>query len=119
MYLENYCKKIYVSSTSLMENNCDAVSCKCKTFDDVVKISLNDRDHKSFIILDGGDTERSIYTVKSHNIALNKSILIKGDPNSKFYPVIKSLGRVNQGNYLFIVNKDNINIIFSQCRWIM
>ena len=93
-----------------MKNNCGAVSRKCKAFDDAVKISLNDRDHKSFIILDGGDTERNIYSVISHNIVLNKSILIKGDPNSKFYPVIKSLGRVNQGNYLFIANEDNINI---------
>ena len=93
-----------------MKNYCGAISRKCKTFDDAVRASLNDSDFTSLIILDGGDTERNIYSVMSHNIEYSKSLLIKGDPNSKFYPVIKSPGRVIQDNYLFFINKDNVNI---------
>ena len=93
-----------------MKNNCGAFSRKCKTFDDAVKVSLNDDDQTNIIILDGGNTERTIYTVRSHNITYSKNLLIKGDPRSKFYPVLKSLGGVSQENYLFFINDDNINI---------
>ena len=99
-----------MSPTSVAKNNCGAISSKCKTFDDAVKVSLNDSDHTSVIILDGGNTRRNIYNVMSHNIDFSKSLLINGDPSSKFYPVIKSLGGVSQNNYLFFINADNINI---------
>ena len=110
MYLECHCKKIYVSPTSNVKSNCGAFSHKCKTFDDAVKVSLNDDDQTNVIILDGGTIERIIYSVRSHNIVYSKNLLIKGDPNSKFYPVLKNLGGVSQDNYLFFINKDNINI---------
>ena len=108
--LEYYCKKIYVSPTSNAKNNCGAISRKCKTFDDAIKASMNDSDYTSLIILDGGDTERNIYNVMSHNIEYSKSLLVKGDPNSKFYPVIKSLAGDSQDNYIFFINADNANI---------
>ena len=110
MYLEYYCKKIYVSPTSEEKNNCGTISRKCKTLDDAVKVSLNDSDHTSVIILDGGETERNVYSVMSHNIEFSKSLLINGDPSSKSYPVIKSLGGISQNNYLFNINADDINI---------
>ena len=108
-YLECYCKEIYVSPTSNAKDNCGAFSRKCKTFDDAVKVSLNDDDETNVIILDGGNTERTIYTVRSHNIPYNKNLLITGDQNSKFYPVIESLG-INKDDYLFFTNGGNINL---------
>ena len=99
-----------MSTTSNVKNNCGTFSRKCKTFDDAVKVSLNDNDQTNVIILDGGNTERTIYSVKSHNISYSKNLLIKGDSNSKFYPVLKSFGGVSQDNYLFFINGDNINI---------
>ena len=110
MYLEYYCKKIYVSPTSNAKKNCGDISRKCKTFSDAVQVSLNDPDHTSLIILDGGNTERNIYSVLSHNIKFSKSLLINGDPSSKFYPVIKSCGGVSKNSYLFFINADNISI---------
>ena len=109
-YLECYCKKIYVSPTSNVKNNCGVFSRKCKTFDDAVKVSLNNDDHANVIILDGGNTERTIYSVRSHNITYSKNLLITRDQNSKFYPVIGSLGGISKENYLFFINGSNINI---------
>ena len=64
LYLECYCKKIYVSPTSNVKNNCGAFSRKCKTFEDAVTITLRDEDQTNIIILDGGNTERTIYNVR-------------------------------------------------------
>ena len=99
-----------MSPTSNVKSNCGAFSRKCKTFDDVVKVSINNDDQANIIILDGGNTERTIYSVRSHNITYSKNLLIKGDSNSKLYPAIKSLGGFSQDNYLFFINQDNINI---------
>ena len=99
-----------MSPTSNVKNNCGAISRKCRTFDDAVKVGLNDGDHTSVIILDGGDTERNIYSVMSHNIAHSKSLLINGDPNSKFHPVITSLDSISNDHHLFLISGDNINI---------
>ena len=113
MYLECYCKKIYASPTSNVRNNCGDFSRKCKTLDDAVNVSLNDDDQTSVIILDGGDTERTIYSMRLHKIAYSKNLLIKGDPNSKFYPVIESLVSTSKDDYLFFINGSNINLSLS------
>ena len=99
-----------MSPTSNVKNNCGAISRKCKTFYDAIKVSLDDHDQSSHIILDGGDTEKNIYNVTLRNIVYNKSILIKGDPNSKFSPVIKNFGGASQDNFLFAIHGNNTNI---------
>ena len=83
-----------MSPTSVAKNNCGTISGKCKTFDDAIKVSLDDHDQSNLIVLDGGETEKNIYNVRSRNIVYNKSLLIKGDSNSKFFPVIKNIGVV-------------------------
>ena len=98
-----------MSPTSNVKNNCGVSSRKCKTFDDAVKVSLNDDDQTSVIILDGGTTERTIYRVRSYNITYNKNLLIKGDQNSKFYPVIETFGGISKDYYLFFIDGGNIN----------
>ena len=96
-----------VSPTSNAKNNFVAFLRKCKTFDDAVKVSLNDDDQTNVIILDGGNTERTIYTARLHNIAYSKNLLIKRDPNSKFYPVSESLVGIRKDDYLFFINGSN------------
>ena len=99
-----------MSPTSEAKNNCGTIYRKCKTFDDAIKVSLDDHDQSNLIILDGGETEKNMYNVRLRNIVYNKSLLIKGDSNSKFFPVIKNIGVVSQDDFLFVTYGHDINI---------
>ena len=99
-----------MSPTSEAKNNCGTISRKCKTFDDAIKVSLDDHDQSNLIVLDGGETEKNIYNVRLRNIVYNKSLLIKGDSNSNFFPVIKNIGVVSQDDFLFVTYGHDINI---------
>lgn len=93
---------------------CDGQLCaeyqKCKTFDDAVSVNLKSNGFRNQIILDGGYTERNIYNVISRNITYKKSQVIKGEPDSKFYPVIQSFDGLITGEYLPIMSADNVDI---------
>ena len=93
-----------------MTGNCGAKYQKCKTFDDAINVSLKNDDSRNQIILDGGYTKRNFYNVISRNITYNKSLVIKGDPNSKFYPVIQISNGLIRGEYFLIMSADNIDI---------
>ena len=74
------------------------------------QILLDDHDQSNLIVLDGGETEKNIYNVRLRNIVYNKSLLIKGDSNSNFFPVIKNIGVVSQDDFLFVTYGHDTNI---------
>ena len=94
---------------------CGTIMRKCKTLDQAIRLTVTDNDAISEIILDGGDSQRNIYTIAYQNIEFNKSLVIRSKAKSNKNPLVQHLSAFIAT--IFIFTEDSTGMKVESVDW--